>query len=270
MAYDLVEIVRRTKTRRRSVAAKPVVPTQAREDALAAIYLEVVRAWQTAIREQILPAYASAISQLVRDEEPVTMGLAAILQTVANAMGQVATSLRPRTLRWLTEFGAWHTNRFGQTIQAAAGIDPRPIMSPTEIGQAIDVALERNAALISDVSEQIRGRVAERVWAGVSQQMPREQMAKELAEVVGMGRKRAMRIAVDQTTKISADLDQIRQQEAGLDEFKWRHSRKLHPREFHKARDGKIFRWDKLPPDGKPGTLPFCGCKAEPYLNLDD
>lgn len=270
MAYDLVEIVRRTGKRRRSVSAKPVVPTQTREEALASIYLEVVRGWQKAIREQILPAYERAVAALTRDDEPVSMGLSALLQTVANAMGQVVTSLRPRTLRWLNEFGGWHTNRFGQTIEAASGVDTRMFMSPTEIAQAIDIALERNVSLIKDLNEQTQNRVAQQIWAGVSQQMPRDQMAKQLAPIIDGGRKRAKRIAVDQTTKISADLDKIRQQEAGLDEFKWRHSRKLHPRVFHKERDGKIFRWDKLPPDGKPGTLPFCGCKAEPYLNLDD
>lgn len=269
MAYDLAGIVRRSGTRKRSVAAKPVVPTQIREGALASIYLEVVRAWQIAIREQLLPAYGDAVATLTRDEEPVSMGLSAVLRTIANGLGQVVTSLRPRALRWLTDFGGWHTNRFAQTVQAAAGVDVRYIMSPTEIAQTIDIALERNVALISSVNEQIQARVAERVWAGVSQQTPRDVLAKDLAQVIGTSRARAKRIAVDQTTKVSADLDKIRQQEAGLDEFKWRHSRKLHPREFHKERDGKIFRWDKLPADGKPGSLPFCGCKAEPYLNLD-
>lgn len=267
MAYDLVDIIRRSGTRKRSVAAKPVTPTQARTEALAGLYLEVPRSAVPHIKGQILPAYGALLDRLQRDDEQSS--LVAALQTLANSLGQVVTSLRPRFTRWLTEFGGWHTNRFAQTVQTAAGVDVRYIMSPTEIAQAIDVALERNVALVKDVSEEMQGRIAQRIWSGVSQQTPRDKMAREIAEVVGMSRARAKRIAVDQTTKVSADLDQIRQQEAGLDEFKWRHSRKLHPREFHKERDGKIFRWDKLPADGKPGTLPFCGCKAEPYLNLD-
>lgn len=270
MAYDLVGIVKRAGNRKRSVAAKPVVPTQTREDALASIYLEVVRGWQAAIREQLLPAYERAVATLRRDEEPVSMGLSAILQTIADAMGRVVVSLRPRTLRWLTDFGGWHTNRFAQTIQAAAGVDVRYIMSPTEIARAIDIALERNVALISSVSEQTQSRVAAQIWTGISQQMPRDQMARELAKIIGSSRARARRIATDQTAKMGAALDEIRQKEAGLDEYRWRHSRKMHPRDWHQARDGKVFDWDDVPASDMPGVPPFCGCKKQPHLNLDD
>jgi SPP1 gp7 family putative phage head morphogenesis protein len=269
MAYDLAGIVKRTNPRRRSVAARPVVPTKTREDALASIYLEVVRGWQTAIREQILPAYEQSVAVLTRDDDPVAIGLAAILRVVAEQMGRVVVSLRPRALRWLTEFGGWHTNRFAQTIQAAAGVDVRHIMSPTEIAQTIDIALERNVALISSVNEQTQSKVVERIWAGISQQMPRDEMAKELAQVIGTSRARARRIATDQTAKMGAALDEIRQKEAGLDEYMWRHSRKLHPRDWHRARDGKVFDWKDIPANDMPGVPPFCGCKKQPYLNLD-
>lgn len=270
MAYDLVGIVRRAGTRRRSVAARPVVETRARVDELAMLYLEVVRGWQGAIREQVLPVYERSVAALTRDETPVTFGLSAILQVVADTMGRVTISLRPRVLRWLVDFGSWHTNRFAQTIQAASGIDVRYIMSPTEIAQAIDVALERNMALLSDLNEQTRGRVAAQIWQGISLQMPRDQMARELAKVTGMARKRARRIAVDQTAKMGAALDEIRRQEAGLDEFKWRHSGKLHPRDWHKARDGKIYRDGEIPAGDMAGIPPFCGCKTQPWINLDD
>jgi SPP1 gp7 family putative phage head morphogenesis protein len=267
VAYDLAAIAKRSTRRRKSVAAAPISPTQARQDELALIYLTVVRGWQAGAKEQILPAYGALIDQLTRDDEQT--GLAAALRTLAGQMGSVVTSLRPRLTRWLSAFGGWHDNRFAQTINVAVGVDPKVFMSPTEIAATIDVALERNAALVKDLSDQLQGRIAERVWAGVSQQTPRDVMARQIAEATGMSRKRAKRIAVDQSIKLGADLDTIRQKEAGLDEFKWRSSHKLHPRPWHAARDGKVYGFDAIPADDMPGVPINCGCKKQPWINLD-
>jgi len=266
MAYPLADIAKRAG-RRKSAAAAPINPTQARQDELAMIYLAVVRGWQAGAKETILPAYGALIDKLTRDDEQT--GLVAAMQTLAGQMGSVVTSLRPRLSRWLSAFGGWHDNRFAQTINVAIGVDPRVMMSPQEIAAAIDVALERNAALVKDLNDQLQGRIAQRVWAGVSQQTPRDAMAREIAEATGMSRKRAKRIAVDQATKLSADLDTIRQKEAGLEEFKWRSSHKLHPRPWHAARDGKVFDFDTIPADDMPGIPPFCGCKKQPWIDLD-
>jgi SPP1 gp7 family putative phage head morphogenesis protein len=267
VAYDLAAIAKRSTRRHKSAAAAPIVPTQAKQDELAAIYLEVVRAWAAGLKSDVLPAYGALIDKLTRDDEQT--GLAGALQTLAGQLGSVVTSLRPRLARWINAFSGWHDNRFAQTVNAAVGVDPKVFMSPTEIAATIDVALERNAALVKDVSDQMQGKIAQAIWAGVSQQKPRDAMAKELAEVVGISRKRAKRIAVDQTTKLSANLDEIRQKEAGLEEYKWRSSHKLHPRPWHAERDGKVFDFTEIPADDMPGIPPFCGCKKQPWINLD-
>jgi uncharacterized protein with gpF-like domain len=84
-------------------------------------------------------------------------------------------------------------------------------------------------------------------------------VAKELQAVVGISKKRAVRIASDQLQKLTSQLDTERMLDVGIKKWKWRHSGKLHPRVEHVARDNKIYLFSK-PPDDMPGELPYCGC----------
>jgi SPP1 gp7 family putative phage head morphogenesis protein len=57
--------------------------------------------------------------------------------------------------------------------------------------------------------------------------------------------------------------------QAGLDEYQWQHSGKLHYRPHHRARDGKIFKWGEIDPLDMPGIPPFCGCKKRAVIRFD-
>ena len=268
MAYDLVSIVRRLKTRRRSVAARAVVPTRARTDALAAVYLDVVRAWRDQITGRVLPAYGALHDRLMRDDAQDQMSEA--LAAAAAAVSALAIQYRPRLIQWVAEFDAWHMQRFAQTIRAAVVVDPLPMMSPIETAPARQVAVERMAALLGSVDDQTRGRVAQAVWSGVAQRQPLAQVSAGLRDVIAASRRRATGIAEDKTDTISSEMDEARQAEAGLDWFRWRHSRNRRPRHWHQARDGKLFRRGQIPPDDMAGVPPHCDCKAEPWIGLDD
>ncbi len=126
--------------------------------------------------------------------------------------------------------------------------------------------------LVRSVSDEARTRLQDIVFRGYQARTPAAEIAREMREAVGLSRARALRIASDQTTKIAARLDQARQEQAGINRFKWRWSHKRHGRKIHIAHDGKIFAWNDLPQvDGKddaPGTLPFCGCRAQAYVDL--
>ena len=82
------------------------------------------------------------------------------------------------------------------------------------------------------------------------------------------GRARSQRIASDQLTKLNSSLASERRRQAGLDEWEWKSSHKLHFRPEHAARDGKVYS-DATAPNDLPGQLPFCGCRELAVLNFD-
>jgi len=96
-------------------------------------------------------------------------------------------------------------------------------------------------------------------------------VAEPRLHVAGLARKRALRVAIDQTVKLSAALDRQRQFELGFDSFRWSHSGKVHYRPEHLARDGKVFSWDsEVAKNDPPGFQPFCGCRAAAYLDPNE
>jgi SPP1 gp7 family putative phage head morphogenesis protein len=99
-----------------------------------------------------------------------------------------------------------------------------------------------------------------------------------LVEEFGFARSRAKLIARDQTSKFNGSLNRIRQQQAGITEYRWStsHDERVrgnpdgkypNARPSHWAREDKVFAWDKPPSDGHPGEPINCRCVALAVLN---
>jgi uncharacterized protein with gpF-like domain len=56
--------------------------------------------------------------------------------------------------------------------------------------------------------------------------------------------------------------------QAGIDDWDWMHSGKLHPRAEHKARHRKRYSFSN-PPADMPGEKPFCGCRKLAVVEFD-
>nr|WP_232843939.1 phage minor head protein [Allopontixanthobacter sediminis] len=134
---------------------------------------------------------------------------------------------------------------------------------------SLQVVIERNVALVRSVSDQARTRIADAVFRGLNDRRPSREVAKEIREAVEMSRRRAKNIASDQLSKLTGQLNEERTRQSGIEEYKWVASGKVHFRENHRARDGKVFDWDNPPADGHPGQAIFCGCASRAYLDLD-
>lgn len=155
-----------------------------------------------------------------------------------------------------------------QNVFSAASVDLTTMLGPVDAKETLDTVLARNVALIRDVSEEARGRIADIVLRGLQARTPAREVAKELNEAIGKSQARSVRIASDQLNKLTSALDAERQRQAGIEEWIWRHSGKRHPREDHLARNGKHYT-DETAPEDEPGELPFCGCRRQAWLNLD-
>ncbi len=257
----LKEAARRNKPRVKSVTFREIVPTKSQADDLAAVYMEVVRHWRDA-SARILAVYDPPA--LTTDSPPEIEAELVRAQVQANAL---IVALTPRVRRWADLLAGWHSRKWAANVQAATGVSIAAFLAVAPIADDLATALNWNVGLIRNVSDQTRDRIANIVWSGWRARTPRNEIARQMNEAVGLGRDRARRIAIDQTTKLSGDLDRSRMLEAGIDTWIWRHSEKKYPRLAHVARNGNRYTWQNAPAD-IPGELPFCGCKAQAVLDL--
>lgn len=255
---------------RRNVTLRPIVPTQAMASSLAAITTVVATIWRENV-DTILAGY---------DPAPLPTGDTLTLDTPdqvqsaidavhASFLTRLITEITPALRRWTLSAERWHRGKWAAAVKAGTGVDLSAVLTVMGTEDTLAAFINRNVALVRNVSEQAQGRISDAVWRGWDARTPVREVAKEIREAADLGRKRALRIAADQNNKLSAALDMERQAEAGLTEYRWRHSGKRHPREEHKARDGQVYKLGQ-PAGDQPGMAPFCGCRAQAYVRIMD
>ncbi len=251
VVIDVTQLVARPATFR------PIRHTRQQERDLYAIYNRVVRMWQDGL-PRIEAEYSRTFATFTGDS-PADIEVA-IEQTEDNS---IWATIRVLLAEWANSTMRWHLDKIGQNLTYVTNVELNTqLLGPAT--ETIEDFLARNVALVRNVSDQTRGRIADIVFRGLQQQTPVREIAKQLNEAVGLGRKRSLRIAADQSNKLTSALDRLRMQQLGIDKFVWQHSGKLHYRPEHKARDGKVYAFGEL--QDMPGDLPFCGCVARAYV----
>ena len=264
MRYDLATMA--GPRRRKRITLRPIEPSTALAEPIRAEAQAIITAIRQAIVEELLPIYEPRPT-LTQDAD--TGRMISALRKVKEAGTALVANISGRLANWAVKLEQWHRFRFGASVKAGTGVDVIAFLSSAEAQDQTEAALAWASSLITNVQSELLDQIESRVWAAYSAGTPRRELGKELAAVMQISRKRADRIAQDQTAKLAANLDQMRQLEAGIKSYEWRHSGKLYFRPAHKARDGKTYRWDQPPDDGHPGQAIFCGCRAMPVLELE-
>ena len=269
MSIPLAAMAARTKrTRKREITFRPITaPATLASDLYAEAYAPVVKAWSEA-SERIIAQYERSLATLdgLTVDSPAEVG--AVLSATEDAVTRILISIRLRLEAWALRTERWHRGRWSSTVKAATGVDIATMIGPKAAQTTVGAAIERNVGLVKSVSEQARTRIGEAVFRGLNKRSPAREVAKEIREATGMARRRALNVAADQTVKITAQLNQERRREAGIDTWEWVSSHKLHFRPEHADRDGKRYSDDDAPED-TPGELPYCGCTERAVLSLD-
>ena len=109
------------------------------------------------------------------------------------------------------------------------------------------------------------GELAERlrkIWKknGVPSSLPTARLKKNGQPVMLNTKKHARMVAHDQISKLNADLNQVRQQEAGITSYIWTTQGDSRVRPSHQALSGQEFQWDSPPSEGHPGQPIACRC----------
>lgn len=195
-----------------------------------------------------------------------------------------------------------HSGQWIGLVKSELGIDLSAIITRAELLPALDLFSEGTANLIKGVSSELAKGISRQTVEALKQGMSANELAKDLAlryteELHGshigrteesrrknMARKRAalrrqtdptkgtglpyryqsryQLIARDQTAKLNAYLDRLRQEQAGIEKYRWLTSRDERVRDRHRQYEGQIYSWDKPPSDGHPGEAVQCRCLA--------
>ncbi|MBX4889784.1 phage head morphogenesis protein [Rhizobium bangladeshense] len=232
-------------------------------------YLTALRAMLTQVvtqtRETIVPLYEQEQAQkrasraMTADADRTWFaGLDALVaQLVRLASNTVNSILDLESKR--------HTDTFMATAKRALGIDLTAVVMQEDLADYLQAAAARNASLIKSLGDDVLKRVEQTVYANSIAGNSVTTLRKGLQEQFGIVDRRAKLIARDQTSKLNADLNRIRQEQAGVTSYSWMTAHDERVRPLHRSLDGKTYKWGEatgaeqgLPP-GQPVN---CRCVA--------
>ncbi len=245
---------------------QPVPLSVGAEKQYQAVLRAMLRGIGTEVRESVIPQYAADLDQR-RREAKITLdgpksGWFGGMYNLAVALQRVANAAMERIIRLE---GKRHTEGFMSIAKKALGIDLRAVIGDEDIEGAIEAAIIRNVSLIKSLSDDMIKRVEQTVIENSIAGNSVKTLRSKLVEQFGIEDRRAGRIARDQMSKFHADLDEVRQTQAGIAEYDWSTSHDERVRPLHKSLDGKRYKWGK--PTGAeqglpPGKPVLCRCRA--------
>ena len=279
MKFDLATLARRTRKIRKSaiVLREVSAPAMLATDLFQQAYRPTINLW-TQAAPRIAEEYARTLASLTTD---APADIQAQIDGAEAAFQRLFFALTPSLRDWTLRVEQSVRNKWRGAVLSATGVDLQTMLGPDDVRDTLDAYLRWNVDLVADVSAQIKKRISDAVFSGLTQRKPAREVAKEISDAVGMGRDRARRIAADQLSKLSNSLADERRREAGIEVWAWIHSGKLHPRAQHVARDGVYYsdvaanvgksvdgRRVNAPPErgDRPGQPPYCGCRSRSVL----
>jgi hypothetical protein len=277
--YNLAQIVQRSKpTRRKEIVLRPILPTLAlASDLYAACYRPLVSAITASI-PSIVAAYERGLpirDGLVTDSTDQAQQETASL---GDQLQRIVMTLVPALRSWTARVDRWHRNQWRGAALNATGVDLDLVLMGSGTPTSVAETIAWNTALMKDVSAQAQQKISSAVFAAFQARKPAADLASDLRDIAGFSRRRSLGIASDQLSKLSAALDTERMSDAGIEEFRYHHSLKKHPRKWHQARDGRYYELksgkevggdDVIEPGDMPGAPPWCGCRKQAVLRLD-
>ena len=181
----------------------------------------------------------------------------------------VASTLAERIARDVASF---NRRQFGKQMEIAIGIDP--FVADPNLAALIDGFVADNVALIKSLRTEQLGRVEGIVNRGLRSGARVETLRKEIQESFGIPRRRAEFIATDQVNKLTGQLTRSRQQQVGIEEYRWSTSRDELVRPGHRRLEKTIQKWSEPPiVDAKSGRREHprgdyrCRCDAIPHVD---
>jgi SPP1 gp7 family putative phage head morphogenesis protein len=269
---------RSERFRKRLRRAKPVRPSQKVALAYRQDLHVLVGALGRIAREHLLPQLRREFpGSLITDAE-VPKRLADIVGDTARRFGGIRKQADHMAKIAANRSLATVDERFARSMRDSVGVNiERYLTHHGRIGKVLGDKVIDNVNLIETIPTEFFQGIADKV-AGTWREGGRwENLVDAIVEETGTAEARAEVIARDQTAKMNAAFNQVRQTDLGIEEYEWSAKDDVRTRPEHHALHGSINRWDEPGPlegtiDGEPchpGEDILCRCDALPYVNLD-
>ena len=221
------------------------------------------RRYEAAInRDFVKPVIADAYDRIARaGRDYVSIGVELRAATVSPNL--VAQSVQLAS-SYFSAVKKWHKGRFVKTMRNYLGVRP-DAMSDAGVDLLMQQRIQANVDLIRTIPQRFHADLtAKFIEFGQDETFDRARVIKLVRETGHSAGYNARRIARDQSSKFVAELNQIRQTEAGITQYVWSSSGDDRVRPTHRENDGKTFSWDDPPQNGTgpPGAEIQCRCVA--------
>lgn len=228
---------------------------------------ESIRYWLMAVYRNNTPATVD----LAQDASASTVLQAAFDKLAARWLRRF-DELAPKMADWFVGAAKTRVDGAWQTDLRKAGMTVRFKMTDA-MRDAFNAVVDENIGLIRSIGSQHLEGVRTALFQSVQNGRDLQYLSDQLQKRTGITKRRAVRIARDQTNKASAVMARTRALEMGITEARWVHSRggKV-PRPEHVAFSGQTFDIRKGHDfgDGEGPTLPGipinCRCVMQPLV----
>lgn len=202
------------------------------------------------------------------------------LKDYSEALGPWATRQSAKLLEQVQKSNKRAYQNKSKTIGALLKMN----VAERQVGEVALALLNEQVALIKSIPLEAGLRAQkiayEAVLAGTRAAV-NEDTVRELQNQLGLSTEvavsRAKLIAITETARANASINQARAMKVGSRQYRWHNSGDEAVRDSHKFYKGKrmqgqIFSWDDPPTlddgtKGHPGTFPRCRCFAEPVFD---
>ncbi|EDB6599538.1 hypothetical protein AHR24_22665 [Salmonella enterica subsp. diarizonae] len=215
----------------------------------------------------------------------ITTRLAAVMQRLASiSVSEVAARL---SAGFVTRANLQNKEQTQRTFFQAFGIDLTGMLGEAAIKPEMEKAVSDNVDLITSIHTNFIHDIGAAVFDNMKDGGRHENLIDLIKERGEVTRNRARFIARDQTSKLNADLTEVRNVALGLDLYEWGGTGDERERDSHFVLNGMLCKysdptvysddggktWKKRSTIGafigKPGEDYQCRCLALPYVSWD-
>jgi len=199
------------------------------------------------------------------------------IRDISNASFSPASVAR----RIADQLKAQQDKDIGKAFEKGIGVN---IIPPGgDLAKVVDLWVEENISLITDLKDTYLAKIRTAVSDGFKNGLSTRDIASEINRQTGISLRRARNIARNEIGNLNAKLTEKRDEELGLDEYIWRNMADERVRgapqngvggrypnavPSHVERGGKKYSYKNPPAGGNPGEDHLCRCYAEAVIEF--
>lgn len=238
---------------------------------------KLTEAMRKDVRDQLIPLLKSLENQYATDgyADQITQMVASL----SLKYGNITSILAKQTAESVVgSVAAKNQKGFNASINKAVGVDLSNVLFDEGLEDFLEAQVNKNVSLIKSIPDEYFKSIETVVMNGTVNGLRWESIArqiggiKDISSVNGKLQNRIKLIARNETSNINASINKRRQEQLGIEKFKWQTAQDERVRQSHAKINGDVYAWDDLPTvDGvktSPGQPINCRCIAIPVIEL--